>query len=105
MFKTSFFTKTFILISVAGHSFPSKWSCPPTNGFSQFFQHKLKNIRKVFLLESIAVVTKKPPMYRNFALSFYCMNGSMRADAPIIKIPLCVIPISSLEVYYWSFSK
>ncbi len=33
----------------------SKWSCPPTNGFSQFFQHKLKNIREVFLLESILI--------------------------------------------------
>ncbi len=38
--------------------FPSKWSYPPTNGFSQFFQHKLKNIRKVFPLESILIWNK-----------------------------------------------
>ncbi len=42
----------FFLI-VARHPFPSKLSCPPTNDFLQFFQHKLKNIRKVFLLGSI----------------------------------------------------
>ncbi len=39
-------------------SFPSKWPCPPTNGFSQFFQCKLKNIYEVLLLENILVRKK-----------------------------------------------
>ncbi len=37
---------------------PSKWSCLRTNGYSQFFQHKLKNIREIYLLESILIWKK-----------------------------------------------
>ncbi len=55
-------------------SFPSKWSCPPTNGFSQFFQHKLKNIREVFLLESMLI--RKKILWRiNFALIKFSTNA------------------------------
>ncbi len=38
--------------------FLSKWSCPPESDFPQFFQRKLKNIRYVFLLESIHIRKK-----------------------------------------------
>ncbi len=56
------------------------------------------------LSKLISSLSQKTSYVSNFALLFYCMNGSM-ADAPTIKTPLCVIPISSLKVYYWSFSK
>ncbi len=32
--------------------FPAKWLCPTANGFLQFFQCKLKNMREVLLLKS-----------------------------------------------------
>ncbi len=47
--------------------FPSKWSCPLTNDFSQFFQPKLKNICKVFQFESI-LIWKKILRKINFVL-------------------------------------
>ncbi len=58
IFKTTFLTEKLVLIFVTRHPIPSKWSCPPTNGFSQFFKNKLKNIHKVFLLESILILNK-----------------------------------------------
>ncbi len=54
--KPHFSQKKFTLIFVAEYRSSSKWLCPPTNGFSQFFQHKL--IREVFLLESILIPKK-----------------------------------------------
>ncbi len=52
----------------------SKWPCPTTNGLSQFFQHKLKNIRKVFLLESLLI--RKKILWRiNFVLIKFSPNA------------------------------
>ncbi len=56
------------------NSFPAKWSCLSINGFSQFFQHKLKNICKVFLLESI-LVWKKILWRINFVLIKFLPNA------------------------------
>ncbi len=53
---------------------PSKWSCPSTNGFSQFFQHKLKNIHEVFLLECI-LFWKKIFWRKNFVLIKFLSNA------------------------------
>ncbi len=77
LFKTSFLKKKFILIFVARHTlilFSSKWSCPPINDFSQFFQHKLKSILKVFLLESI-FTWKKILWWINFVLIKFSPNA------------------------------
>ncbi len=52
----------------------SKWSRPPTNDFSQFFQHKLKNIRKVFLLENI-LLWKKILWRISFVLIKFLLNA------------------------------
>ncbi len=54
--------------------FPSKWSCPLTNGFSQLFQHKLTNIREVFLLGSI-LIPKKILWRINFVLIKFLPNA------------------------------
>ncbi len=67
--------------------FPSKWSYPFTNGFSQFFQHKLKNFGAVFLLESIlknigevfllkSILNRKKILWRiNFVLIKFSSNA------------------------------
>ncbi len=49
-------------------------SCHPTNGFLQFFQHKLKNIREVFLLERI-LIQKKILWRINFVLIKFLPNA------------------------------
>ncbi len=54
--------------------FPSKWSCPPTNGFTQFFQGKLMNIHEVLLLESI-LIRKKILRWINFVLIKFSLNA------------------------------
>ncbi len=74
IFKISFLTKKFILIFSPDTTFPSKWSLPPTNGFSQFFQHKLKKICEVFLLESI-IIRKKILWRINFVLIKFLLNA------------------------------
>ncbi len=56
--KSHFLQKSLYWFLLPDTSFPSKWSCTPTNGFSQFFQHKLKNICEVFQLESILIRNK-----------------------------------------------
>ncbi len=50
--------KKVILIFIARRPLPLKMICSPTNGFSQFFQRKLKNIRNVLLLKSILIRKK-----------------------------------------------
>ncbi len=54
--------------------FHSKWLCPPTNGFSQFFQRKLKNVHGVLLLESI-IIRKKILWRINFILIKFSPNA------------------------------
>ncbi len=53
--------------------FLSKWLCPPTNGFLEFFKLKLKNNREVFLLESI-LIWKKILWRINFVLIKFSPN-------------------------------
>ncbi len=48
-----FLQKSVYLFLPPDTPFLSKWSCPLTNVFSQFFQHKL-NIHKIFLLKKYA---------------------------------------------------
>ncbi len=48
---------------------------------------------------------KKTSYVSNFTLSFYCMNGSIEGRCTNYKNSSVCNPISSLEVYYWSFSK
>ncbi len=74
--------------------FPSKWSCP-LNGFSQFFQHKLKNIREVFRLN---VLNRKKTLWRiNFVLikfspnALFLKNYRMNAKFHYFSIRLCVL--------------
>ncbi len=50
--------------------FLSKWSCLPTNGF----QHKLKNIHEVLLLETI-LIWKKILWRINFVLIKFSLNA------------------------------
>ncbi len=56
--KPHFLQKSLYWFLSSDTPFPLKWSCRPTNGFSQFLQHKLKNIREVVLLEGILIRKK-----------------------------------------------
>ncbi len=80
--------------------YPYGWKPIFQNHIAEVFYPNGVKSEKYFV-----VVTKKPPMLRILHYHFIAWMGRYRADAPIIKTPLCVIPISSLEVYYWSFSK
>ncbi len=53
---------------------PLKMVMSPVNGFSQFFQHKLKNIRKVFLLGNI-LIWRKILWRINFVLIKFLPNS------------------------------
>ncbi len=53
--QTSILTKKFILIFVARYPLPLKMVTSFHKWFLQFFQHKLKNICEVFLLESVPI--------------------------------------------------
>ncbi len=65
--------KKVTLIFIAGQPLPLKtWT--PTNDFSQFFQHKLKNIHEVLLLKSILIWDKI--LWRiNFDLIKFLLNA------------------------------
>ncbi len=56
-----------------GTPFHSKWLRLPVSGFSQLFQHKLKNNRRVFLLKSI-LIWKKILWRINFVLAKFSLN-------------------------------
>ncbi len=74
IFKASFLTKNLYWFLLPETLYPSKWSCPPTNGFLQFFKHKLKNIREVFLLESM-LIRKKILQRKKFVLIKFLPNA------------------------------
>ncbi len=68
------YKKRLHLFSASDAPFPSKWSCPATNGFLQFFQRKLKNIHEVLLLKS-TLVRKKILRRINFVLIKFLLNA------------------------------
>ncbi len=51
--KTHFLQKSLYWFLLPDVPFPSKCSCPPTNSFSQFFQHNWRTSSEVFPLKSI----------------------------------------------------
>ncbi len=75
IFKTPFLTKKFILIFVARHPISLKIVMSSHKWFFlQSFQHKLKNIHEVFLLESILI--RKKILWRiNFVLKKFSPNA------------------------------
>ncbi len=73
IFETSFPTRKVILIFVTKRPSLPKQSCSFTNDFLQFFQHKLKKIYEVLLLESILI--RKKILWRiNFVLIKFLLN-------------------------------
>ncbi len=72
--KPHFFQKNFYWFLSPDTPFPSKWPCLHTNGFSQFFQHKLKNIGEVLLLESM-LIQRKILWRINFVLIQFSPNA------------------------------
>ncbi len=73
IFKPNFLPTNLYWFLSPDTPFPSKWSSPPTNGFSQFFYHKVKNIHEVFLLESI-LIRKKILWRLNLLFTKFLLN-------------------------------
>ncbi len=77
IFKTSFLTRKFTLIFVAKHPLLLKMVMSSHKWFFRnFFHHKLKNIHKVFLLESI-FIWMKILCRINFVLIKFSSNVSL----------------------------